>query len=107
MIDFPSNGGTTSGYLAEPASGPARGRGVVVIQEWWGLNQQIRGVADRLAASGYLALAPDLYHGTVTKAPDEAGELRLAMSIPQAGKGPRGAVGCLRGRARKPAGSRG
>src|SRR5258706_7196716 len=105
MIDFPSNGGTTSGYLAEPASGPARGRGVVVIQEWWGLNQQIRGVADRFAASGYLALAPDLYHGTVTKAPDEAGKLLMAMSIAQAEKDLRGAVGCLREQTGRPVGT--
>ena len=105
MIDFASNGGTTSGYLAEPASSASRGRGVVVIQEWWGLNEQIRRVADRFADSGYLALAPDLYHGTVTKAPDEAGKLLMALNIARAEKDLRGAVACLRERTGKPVGT--
>ena len=63
MVTFPSNGGTAEGYLATPASG--RGPGVVVIQEWWGLNANIKGIADRFAAEGYVALAPDLYHGKI------------------------------------------
>ena len=71
MIDFPSNGGTGQGYLAIPDSGS--GLGVVIIQEWWGLNDQIRGVADRLAAAGYLALVPDLYHGQIATEPDGVG----------------------------------
>jgi carboxymethylenebutenolidase len=104
-IEFPSNGGTTSGYLAEPVSAESRGQGVVVIQEWWGLNEQIRRVADRFADSGYLALAPDLYHGTVTKAPDEAGKLLMALNIAQAEKDLRGAVDCLRHRTGKPVGT--
>jgi carboxymethylenebutenolidase len=60
-ISFPSNGGSASGYLATPASTPAPG--LLVLQEWWGLNPQIKGVADRLAGEGFVALAPDLYHG--------------------------------------------
>jgi carboxymethylenebutenolidase len=92
MIDFPSNGGTASGYLAEPASGPSRGRGVVVIQEWWGLNEQIRRVADRVAASGFLAL-------------DEAGRLLMALNVAQAEKDLRGAVACLRERTGKAVGT--
>ena len=59
------DGKDVSGYLATPAKtegAPA----IVVIQEWWGLNDQIRGVADRLAAAGYLALVPDLYRGEAT-----------------------------------------
>lgn len=96
MIGFPSNGGTTRGYLAEPARDPARGRGVVVIQEWWGLNEQIKRVADRLAAAGFTALVPDLFHGAVTKAPDEAGKLLMALSIAQAETDLRGAVDHLR-----------
>ena len=104
-IEFTSNGGTASGYLAEPVSAGSRGRGVVVIQEWWGLNEQIRGVADRFADSGSLALAPDLYHGRVTKAPDEAGKLLMALNIAQAEKDLRGAVDCLRQRTGKPVGT--
>jgi len=61
MVEFPSNGHTTQGYLATPAAG--RGPGVLVIQEWWGLVGHIKNVCDRFAAAGYSALAPDVYHG--------------------------------------------
>jgi len=105
MIDFPANGGATPGYLAEAAPAAARGRGVVVIQEWWGLNEQIKKVADRLAASGFTALAPDLYHGTVTKAPDQAGKLLMALDIARAEKDLRGAVDHLRKLTGKPVGT--
>lgn len=67
------DGQSVSGYLARSSSG--RGHAVVVIQEWWGLNDQIRGVADRFAAAGYDALAPDLYRGRVTEDPDEASHI--------------------------------
>ena len=66
------NGGNVSGYLATAAGSTKH---VVVIQEWWGLNPQIRGVCDRFAAVGFNALAPDLYHGRVTTEPDEANHL--------------------------------
>jgi carboxymethylenebutenolidase len=56
------DGATLQGYLAEPATA-ANAPAVVVIQEWWGLNAQIRGVADRLASAGFQALVPDLYRG--------------------------------------------
>ena len=52
-----------SGYLAKPASGS--GPGVLVIQEWWGLDAGIKEMADRLAQAGFVALAPDLYNGEV------------------------------------------
>ncbi len=65
-------GGSASGHLASAEGSSA---GVVVIQEWWGLNDQIRGVADRFAAEGFNALAPDLYGGRVTAEPDEANHL--------------------------------
>ena len=58
MVEFPSNGGTTQGYLAVPASG--KGAGVIVLQEWWGLVPHIKSVADRFAAEGFVALAPDI-----------------------------------------------
>jgi carboxymethylenebutenolidase len=64
------DGKKIAAYLAEPA-GAARGN-VVVIQEWWGLNAQIKKVCDRFAAEGYRALAPDLYQGGVMKTADEA-----------------------------------
>jgi carboxymethylenebutenolidase len=93
MVTFPSNGGTASGYLAAPANGT--GPGVVVIQEWWGLVPHIKGVADRFAAEGFVALAPDLYHGKATKSPDEAGKLMMAMNIDQAERDLGGSVAFL------------
>jgi carboxymethylenebutenolidase len=89
MVSFPSNGKTASGYLALPAApGPA----VVVIQEWWGLVPHIKKVADRFAAEGFVALAPDLYHGRTTSSPDEAGKMMMSLQIDEAEKDLRGAV---------------
>src|SRR5215211_4375996 len=82
MVEFPSNGGNTSGYLSSPEKG--NGPGVVVIQEWWGLVDHIKDVCDRFAAEGFVALAPDLYHGKTTKSPDEAGKMMMAMRIDEA-----------------------
>jgi carboxymethylenebutenolidase len=83
VIDFKRpDGSTTKGYLAQVA-GKAKGN-VVVIQEWWGLNDQICGIADRLARNGYNALAPDLYKGRVTTKPDEAGHLMEGLDFPGA-----------------------
>ena len=76
-IDITQDGVQVTGYLAEP-EGEARG-GMIVIQEWWGLNDDIRAIADRFAAEGYVALAPDLYHGTLASEPDEAGKLMGAL----------------------------
>src|SRR5438045_2512906 len=63
MVSFASNGDTASGYLAVPTSGS--GPGVLVLQEWWGLVPQIKRTCDRLAAEGFVALAPDLYRGDI------------------------------------------
>lgn len=90
MIEFASNGGTTRGYLSLPASG--NGAGVIVLQEWWGLVPHIKDVADRFAAEGFVALAPDLYHGEAATSPDEAGKLMMALDIAQTEKDLRGAV---------------
>lgn len=82
MIEFARpNGGKTKGYLA--AAGQGR-PGVVVIQEWWGLNDQICGVADRFARAGYNALAPDLYKGRLTTQPDEANHLMTGLDFADA-----------------------
>ena len=94
MVQFSSNGGTATGYLATPASGS--GPGVVVIQEWWGLVPHIQDVCNRFAQEGFVALAPDLYHGKQTKEPDEAGKLMMAMNIDQAAKDMRGAAAYLK-----------
>ena len=92
MITYPSDGATGTGYLAVPAPKNARGRGVVVIQEWWGLVDHIKRVANKFASEGFHALAPDLYHGATTGSPDEAGKLLMALNIEQAEKDLRGAI---------------
>jgi carboxymethylenebutenolidase len=93
MIEFKSNGGTCAGYLAG-TSGP----GVIVIQEWWGLVPHIKDIADRFAAEGFVALAPDMYHGEVTSEPDLAGKLLMSMNLATAGKDLSGAVDALQER---------
>ena len=102
-VSFTADGGTAEGYLAEAAKAGA-GKGVIVIQEWWGVNDHIKDVTERFAKAGFTALAPDLYHGTVTKSPDEAGKLLMALNIGQAEKDLRGAVAHLRGLTGKPVG---
>ncbi|MCC7105388.1 MAG: dienelactone hydrolase family protein [Chloroflexi bacterium] len=89
-VSYPVNGVSSNGYLALPQSG--RGSGLLVIQEWWGLNDQIRETADRFAAEGFVALVPDLYHGRVVDEPDEAGKLMMALDIERAAKDLRGAA---------------
>jgi carboxymethylenebutenolidase len=83
-VEFESSGGTASGYLAHPPSGA--GPALLVVQEWWGLVPQIKAVCDRLAAEGFTALAPDLFHGeqaTHTEM-DKAGELMMKMPLDRA-----------------------
>jgi carboxymethylenebutenolidase len=95
------DGKSASGYLAEPKAG-AGAPGVVVIQEWWGLNDQIKGVADRLAAAGYRALVPDLYRGKVTVDDKEAEHLMTGLDFGDAaGQDVRGAVQYLKGKSTK------
>jgi len=82
MIDFARpDGDRSKGYLATAGQGRP---GVVVIQEWWGLNDQICGVADRFARAGYNALAPDLYKGRVTAKADEANHLMTGLNFADA-----------------------
>jgi carboxymethylenebutenolidase len=93
MREISSNGGTVPAYVCVPPSGS--GPGVVVIQEWWGLVPHIRNVADRVAAEGFVAIAPDLYRGEKTTEPDEAGKLVMQMRLDQAAKDMGGAVDAL------------
>ena len=99
MINYQSNGGTSEGYLAVP---PAADReqvpGVVVIQEYWGLVRHIISVADRLASAGFLALAPDLFHGQAAREPDEAQRLLMGLAMDQAAKDIAGAAAYLAAR---------
>src|SRR5436853_7212406 len=90
------DGKSVNGYLAEPA-GAAKAPGMVVIQEWWGMNDQIRGVADRLAKAGYRALVPDLYRGKTAVDAKEAEHLMTNLNFADAaGQDIRGAVQYLK-----------
>ena len=94
-VEFTSNGSVASGYLAKPPSGS--GPGVLVIQEWWGLDSGIKTMADRLAAAGFVALAPDLYHGALAghDEMDKAAQLMQSMPPDRAGRDMSGAVDFL------------
>lgn len=89
-VEFSSNGRTTTGYLSYPDAG--KGGGVLVLQEWWGLVPHIKDVADRLARAGFIALAPDLYHGASAASPDKAGKLMMELNIAETEKDLRGAI---------------
>jgi carboxymethylenebutenolidase len=94
MVSFASNGGTAQGYLAEAAGG---GPGVIVVQEWWGLVGHVKDVAERFAAAGFTALAPDFFHGASTTEPDEAMSLMMGLAMDQAAKDVAGAAAYLSG----------
>ncbi len=93
MISFNRPDGQTSkAYLAEPAQG-GNAPGIVVIQEWWGLNDQIKGVAEKLAAAGYRVLVPDLYRGKLALEANEAEHMMNELDFGDAaGQDIRGAV---------------
>jgi carboxymethylenebutenolidase len=81
-IEFPTGAGVAPGYLAAPAA--QRGPATIVMQEWWGLDEHIRSVCDRLATEGFFALAPDLFRGETTTQPSEAEQKMMALSMDQA-----------------------
>jgi carboxymethylenebutenolidase len=97
MVEFASNGDTAAGYLVVPESGS--GPGVLVIQEWWGLDWGIKEVADRLGAEGFVALAPDLYRGELAghDEMDKAAQLMQSMPPDRAARDMSGAVDFLAG----------
>ncbi len=92
-VTFKSNGSVATGYLARPSkSGP----GLIVIQEWWGLVPHIEQLVDRFADAGFVALAPDLYHGALAKTPDEAGRMMMSLRIDEAARDLAGAIDFLK-----------
>ena len=95
MVTFASNGNEARGYLALPESGS--GPGVIVVQEWWGLDSGIKEMADHLATAGFVALAPDLYHGELAghTEMDKAGELMTSLPADRAARDMSGAVDYL------------
>ncbi len=92
-VEFPNGDTTAKGYLAVPEGGA--GSGLLVIQEWWGLVPHITDVCDRFAAEGFVAMAPDLYHGETTTEPDEAGKLMMALNVDAAVADMSGAIAFL------------
>lgn len=80
-VEFPSNGHTCQGYFAAPTG---KRPAVVVIQEWWGLVPHIEDLVERFAREGFVAIAPDLYHGKTTKSPDEAGKMLMELDAERA-----------------------
>ena len=90
------DGKSVNGYLAEPPTG-GKAPAMVVIQEWWGLNDQIKGVADKMAKAGYRALVPDLYRGKTAVDAKEANHLMTGLNFGDAaGQDIRGAVQYLK-----------
>lgn len=82
-VKIPSSTGDLSGVLVVPA-GDAKAPGVVVLQEWWGINDQIQAAAQRWADAGFVAVVPDLYHGKLAKTADEAGQMMNALDFGKA-----------------------
>jgi carboxymethylenebutenolidase len=101
MIDFRLPAGEARGYLAAARGGEKgsdeRRPGLIVIHEWWGLNDHIKDIAGRFAEEGYIALAPDLYGGKVTADPTEAGRLMQGLDQGRALEILNGAVEYLKG----------
>lgn len=96
-VTFPSSAGEASGVLVAPDGG-GKPPGVVVIQEWWGINDQIQAVAERYAAAGFVAVVPDLYHGKIAKDAEEAGAMMNALDFGKAVQEIAGAVAFVRER---------
>jgi carboxymethylenebutenolidase len=94
-IQFKSNSIDANGYLARPDQDDP-GPGLVVIQEWWGLNEHIRNVTRRFADQGFVALAPDLYHGKVVAEPNDAQKAAMELDRGRALKEIMGAVAYLK-----------
>jgi carboxymethylenebutenolidase len=90
IVEFASNGKSAQGYLAVPESG--QGPGVILIQEWWGLDRHCTDVSNRLAREGFVVLAPDLYHGEQASEPDEAEKIMMAMETERVARDLVGAV---------------
>jgi carboxymethylenebutenolidase len=92
-VTFASNGGQAHGYLVKPGAG--KGPGLIVIQEWWGLDEHMADLVERFAAEGFVALAPDLFGGKVAHDTDEAGRFMQELPADQAARDLGGAVDFL------------
>src|SRR3989475_11271950 len=92
MVEPKSPDGKVSGYLAVPKTGS--GPGLIVLHAWWGLNDFFKGLCDRLALAGFVAFAPDLYHGATASTRDGAEHLMSKVDQQEAG---RNIIGGVRG----------
>ncbi|MGE0867848.1 MAG: dienelactone hydrolase family protein [Kofleriaceae bacterium] len=93
-VRFSSTVGEVTGVLELPAA--ERAPGVVVLQEWWGINEQIQSIAKRWAEQGFVVVVPDLFHGKLAANADEAAALMKALDVPSAVKEIAGAVSYLK-----------
>jgi carboxymethylenebutenolidase len=94
-----SRGGDVSGFVTEP-SGTSKAPAVVLIQEYWGINDHVLSIAERLAKEGFLVVTPDLYHGKIAKDASEAGALMTALDTQKAVAEIAGAAAFAKGHAR-------
>ena len=78
-LNVSPSGGATTAYVARSETRPKAG--VILIQEWWGINDHIRDIAGRYAKEGYVCVAPDLYRGRVASNPDEASKMMHALEV--------------------------
>ena len=95
MVECPENAGAVAGYLSLPPSG--HGPGLLVLQEWWGLVDHIKEIADRFATVGFVAFAPDLYGGEQATTPDAAKRLMMELNMPHTASALRDGAEYLRG----------
>jgi carboxymethylenebutenolidase len=96
MIEFKVDGGTAKGYFVGAERGELR-PGLIVVHEWWGLNDHIKDIAGRFASEGYVVLSPDLYEGKTTKNAEEAGRLMQGLNQDRALEILQAAIGFLKG----------
>lgn len=96
-VSYPGNGGSADGFLARPNDG-AQHPGVILIQEWWGIDSHIKDLAQQIANEGFIVLAPDLYHGKVVTEPDEAQKSMMTLNMDKAVKEIGQAIDYLSGR---------
>lgn len=80
-LNFDTANGTTTAFVAVPDNSNENAKAVILIHEWWGLNDHIKDIASRYAKEGFIAIAPDLYHGKLAASPDEAGKLMADLAI--------------------------
>jgi carboxymethylenebutenolidase len=95
MVNIPVNGDGAQAFVAMPDD-DAKHPGLVVIQEWWGLEPHIKDIAQKLAVEGFIVMVPDLFHGKVATEPDDAGKMMMAMDMERAIREIQGAIGVLK-----------